>query len=110
MTESLPMLRQGTTPRTSHSRRDLSIAVITCTRDLPRSLRRTMESFAAADRAAVACRFVLVNNPPARDAEEVAHGFDDQLSIRVLREQRPGEGRALNRALPECVAADVTQS
>ena len=84
-----------------------SLAVITCTRDRPASLRRTLESFAAADRNGIALRVVVVNNSADCESDEAARSFQDRLPIRLVREERPGKCFALNRGLLEVGEAEI---
>ena len=84
-----------------------SLAVIVCTRDRVQSLRRTLESLGAADRSGIALRIVVVNNSVCHEVEEVARGFQSQMPIRVVREERPGKCFALDRGILECGGAEI---
>jgi glycosyltransferase involved in cell wall biosynthesis len=86
---------------------EFSLAIIVCTRDRLQSLRRTLESLSAADRAGIALRIVVVNNSACHEIEDVVRGFQPRLPICLVSEERPGKCFALDRGILECGGAEI---
>lgn len=84
-----------------------SLAVVISTKDRLNSLRRTIESLAAMDRAGIPLRVIVVNNGAENGHEKVVADFQDRLPILLLQEERPGKAFALNRGLKECNDAEI---
>lgn len=84
--------------QTTTSDAALSIVFATCNRG--RVLRETLDHFAGTDRQGLEVELVVVDNSSGNDGtRSIVDSFAERLSIRYLRETRPGKNRALNRAL-----------
>ena len=87
----------------------MSIAVLLSTRNGARTLSAVLAAHAALRPAAVPHRLIIVDNgstdaTPALLAEVAAAG---RPAVEVLREELPGKNRALNRALPLVLDAEL---
>jgi len=84
-----------------------SLALIICTRNRPESLQRTLESLAAAERRGMDVRVVVVDNSGAGSNLHLPEALFRELPLRVVKEDLPGKGNALNRGLQECGGAEL---
>lgn len=75
--------------------------MLIATRNRAESLRETLTHLARADRASLRCEVVVIDNAGSDHTPEVARSFAPHFPVHCLREQQPGKGPALNRALAD---------
>jgi GT2 family glycosyltransferase len=77
----------------------LDLLVILSSHNRSESLRRTLESFARADRRGLNIQVLVVDNNSTDSTRAVVERFADRLPVRYLFEPQAGKSKALNRAL-----------
>jgi hypothetical protein len=81
-------------------------SVVICTREHPEELRRALDSLTSQDHTDFSV-WVIDNAPKTARTQELVESFEDQLSIRYVREPRPGLSKARNKALECDLEGDV---
>jgi len=79
----------------------IDLSVVICTRHREKSLKETIESVLAGDRAGLNIELIVIDNGGTDETKQVVESFSDKIPLRYYREAKVGKGHSLNRALDE---------